>query len=388
MIHTLRRFFIHIPSVSVAVVFLSMSMLFGSWIARIPEVQHTLGLSESKLGFALLGMSLGGMLGTSAAGILLQRLGTAPGTLAGVLLLCLSYLSPAFAWNTWSLMAALLLIGIATGFTNVAMNGLAANIERQEGIRILSTCHGMFSLGGMLGAGLSGLTAAIGVSLLAHMSGLVFMLVLLQIWLKPVLLSIPEVQAGNRRATPWRKAPAGLYLLAFIGFCVMLAEGAIADWSAVYLSAELRSGPALAAMGFAGFSLAMALGRFGGDTLARRLGAAQLVRMGIWLGSAGLLLAIIAPCAGLALMGFTLAGAGFSTIVPILFSNAARVFPEHPGGGIAIIAAGGIVGFLIGPPFIGFLAEWVGLRWALGTVLMLCVLAAILAGRSKNHPNG
>lgn len=360
---------------------MTMSLLFGSWIARIPEVQATLGLSEARLGFALLGMSLGGMLGTSLAGSTLSKIGTAPGTLAGTLFLCLMYITPALAWDSWSLMGSLLLIGIGTGYTNVAMNGLAANIERRENIQILSTCHGMFSLGGMIGAGLSGLTASLGVSLLAHISGMILILVLLQMLLRPALLSIPDVGDRKQSSTPWLKAPRALYLLAFIGFCIMLAEGAIADWSAVYMSKTLQSGPAMAAMGFAGFSLAMAVGRFTGDALANKLGAANLVRFGSWIGVAGLALAIAVPHPVAALMGFTLAGAGFSSIVPILFSMSARIFPDNPGGGIAIIAAGGIVGFLVGPPFIGFIAELIGLRWALGFVLLLCAVAAILAQR-------
>jgi MFS family permease len=167
----------------------------------------------------------------------------------------------------------------------------------------------------------------------------------------------------------------------WIGFCIMLGEGAIADWSAIYLTDIIGSTPLMAGLGFAAFSFSMAIGRFLGDAVTRRYGPQRIVFGGSLLGAAGMLLVLLVPVSIVVVMGFFLIGVGFSSIVPILFSAASKDPSVDASVGIAAVATGGLLGFLLGPPLIGFIAEGVGLSFGL-TLILLLSLAAALAARN------
>jgi fucose permease len=189
-------------------------------------------------------------------------------------------------------------------------------------------------------------------------------------------LAISEYDEGSHK---WAWPSRSLALLAFIGFCVLLSEGAIADWSAVYLRHTLKGSSFIGGLGFAGFSLTMALGRFYGDYLIPRWGAGNLIQWGglVAAVSLGASLMIGNPLA--AIVGFTLAGLGLSCIIPITFGAAARIPGTSPGGGIAAISSVGYIGFMVGPPTIGFIADQFGLTVGLGLVAVLCLLFGMMA---------
>lgn len=159
----------------------------------------------------------------------------------------------------------------------------------------------------------------------------------------------------------------------------MMGEGAIADWGAVYLRNVRLTTESIAATGYAAFSVAMALGRFCGDGLTARFGAVRLVRLGGMVAAAGLSIALVVPGAAATLAGLALVGVGFSGIVPIVFSAAGRTPGIEPGVALATVTTTGYVGFLIGPPLIGFAAEWVGLPVALGLIVATSLLSVALA---------
>lgn len=358
--------------------FFTLSLLFGSWIARIPEIQARLGLTEGQLGLALLGASAGACCIAPFSGRLLRHWSAGRASLYSTVLFCASMVSLPLTWDRWSLMGALFLVGLTNGLMNIAINAAASAIEEQFGITILSGCHGLFSFGGMIGAATGGLIASMGVPFSLHMACLSLLLIVLNMFHRPWLLAVSgqPAPASDRRFSWPSRSILGLIL---IGFCIMIGEGAIADWGAVYLRRYLGSGPLLAGLGYAGFSLTMALGRFRGDTLRVRWGSRRLVAGGSLLGAFGLLWALLVPYPALAVLGFALVGAGFSIIVPILYSAAARVPEVKPETGIAAVAASGIIGFLIGPPFIGWLADHLGLPAGLGFVVLLAGVAAITA---------
>jgi fucose permease len=164
-----------------------------------------------------------------------------------------------------------------------------------------------------------------------------------------------------------------------IAFCVLLGEGAMADWSAVYLSGTLETGPGFAAAGYAAFSLTMAAGRLIGDRLVQRLGPVTLVRSGGALAALGLGLSLAVGQPAVALVGFACAGAGFSIVFPVALSAAGRAKGVAPGPAIAAVSTAGYSGFLVGPPAIGFLAEAVGLGTALYVVVLLSATIAVLS---------
>ncbi|MCB0676788.1 MAG: MFS transporter, partial [Saprospiraceae bacterium] len=335
------------------------------------------------LGLALLGMSIGALISTPVSGWLMNRMSTGKATILSTLLLAIAFVFTPYASNFWMLFGLLILLGLANGFMNVSMNTAAASLEKNYRISIMSTCHGMFSLGGMIGAGSSGLVASLDIPFSIHISVVAGLVVLLSLAIRPMLLQVPDVgrQGGPALVLPSR----GLARLVLIGFCVMLGEGAVADWSAVFLKNYRDSGPLLAGMGFAAFSLAMAMGRFLGDGFALQLGSGRVVRYGSLIGAAGMLLAVVVPFSAAAILGFFLVGAGFATIVPILFSQASKEAGATPGTAIASVATGGIIGFLVGPPLIGFIGEVAGLSAGFTFLALLALTASLLARSGQWH---
>ena len=367
----------HKPSRSIGLVFMSLSFIFGSWVVRLPELQTGLALTEGKLGLALLGMAIGSLIATPISGWLLNNMAIGKATLLSTSLACSSFLLVPFVSNVWMLFSALILIGMLDGFMNVSMNTAAAAIEKQTGVPILSSCHGMFSLGGMLGAISSGITAKMGIPLGIHLASVVLILLALMVYLRPTLLRFPSIDQTDGPSFAWPKR--NLMGLVLIGFCIMLGEGAIADWSAIYIGKYLLADPLTASLGFASFSLAMAAGRFFGDAAHLHFGPKRMVTFGALFGATGIAVVILGQHPMVAVGGFLLVGAGFSFIVPILFSVAARSESTTPSLAIASIATGGVVGFLAGPPLIGLISEFTSLTFGLGILGGLAIIAAIVS---------
>jgi predicted MFS family arabinose efflux permease len=376
MIKTIRAFALHWPSLSVGLTFMSLSLLFGSWLGRLPQIQHQLMLSEGQLGLALLGLPLGALSIMPFANWLTNRLSGGQAVIYSSLLLYALFPLPAFAQGSYSLFAGLYAIGLANGYMNISMNAAAAAVEREYQMTIMSICHGMFSLGAMLGAGSSSLFVAAGIPIEQHLILIALLLVGMQLALWPVVSSLPKHQSeGSSFALP----PKALLGLAFIGFCIMIGEGAIADWGAIFLHKETGASASLASLGYAGFSMTMAIGRFAGDSIRLRLGADKPIAVGSLLGAAGIGIALLSSSPLLGVIGFTLVGLGFSTVVPLLFSAAANTEGVPAATGIAAIASAGTIGFLIAPPLIGMISEALGLQFGLGFVALLALSAAAVS---------
>jgi predicted MFS family arabinose efflux permease len=270
-----------------------------------------------------------------------------------------------------SLAAALMLFGALNGTLDVAMNAQAVRVEQLHGRPIMSSLHALFSLGAVVGATATGLTMSLGDRPLLATALVTAAAVVVSA--RRLVSSAPSVRAMPFTVSMPRGALIGLGALAFLG---LLAEGAMVDWSAVYLRDEVRTAPMLAAAGFAVFSLAMAFGRFTGDHLVRRVGPERVLRVSAAEEAIGLALALSVRRPSVALIGFALVGLGISNVIPILFSAAGRVRGVHPGTALAAVATTGYLGFLAGPPAIGLVAEAAGLTVGLGIVAVACVLIA------------
>ena len=255
---------------TVALVFALNSILFGDWFARIPAVQQALSLSDGQLGLALLGMPVGSLVTLPVAGWLVARFGAGRVTWWSTLALCLAIPAPAFAVDAMTLALALALLGIANGAMDIAMNAEAAAIETRANLSMMASFHGMFSLGGIIGAALGSLVAGLGISPALHLTVLGIAAVLLTLSRRGTL----GVQGpGPRGEAPVFALPRGpLIGLALVCLATMLGEGAAADWSAVHLATNLGSGPILAGLGYAFFAAGMTAGRFSGDALRDRFG--------------------------------------------------------------------------------------------------------------------
>jgi MFS family permease len=375
MWQNLRLYFSHRPTASVGIAFIMMSLGFGTWITRIPDIKSHTGLSEGELGIALLGMPIGAILIMGFMGPLIHRFGVGGVTWASSSVYALALILPALATGLASLTVSLVLVGISAGAMDVAMNAAAAAMERQRKRLVMSTSHALFSFGGMIGAGTGSVVAGLGISTLIHFLGISVILLGLTLIVKGTWLAIEDNKEGSHR---WSWPGRSLLLLAFAGLCVLLSEGAIADWSAIYIRETLGGSTFLGGLGFAGFSLTMAVGRFYGDLLIPKIGAASMVRWGGLLASFSLGTALLVAMPGMAIFGFTLAGLGLSCIVPIVFSAAASIPGVSPGTGIASVSSVGYLGFMAGPPAIGFVAEEFGLSYGLSLVVVICLLIAVI----------
>ncbi|HEV2660689.1 MAG TPA: MFS transporter, partial [Ktedonobacteraceae bacterium] len=297
---------------AVAVYFFLTGMTFASWAVRIPAVQTRLGLSSGELGVALLGTAAGELVSMNLAGYLAARFGSR--SLTVIASVCLSVVLPilAFAPTLPLLIATLVLFGASFGSVNVAMNTQGVVVEQRYGRSIFSSFHACYSIGGLIGSLVGGLVAAHNIAPLPHFLGVAFLGIILTLSVARVLL--PAHADAQGAGVAFARFTPTLLALGLVAFCVVLGEGAMADWSAVYLHTILGAGVGLAATGYAAFSIVMAVGRGLGDRLTNRLGPGMMVRLGGLVAAVGLTLALVVNWVPLALVGFGLVGIGFSVI--------------------------------------------------------------------------
>jgi hypothetical protein len=370
------------------VLFLVHGLVVATWVSRIPAVQGALKLSNAILGLALLSSAVGAVCTIPLAGWLVSRYGSKRVCIGASLGFCLSLIPLGAAAGTLTLASALFLYGALAAAMDVAMNAQGVEIERALGSPTMSRFHGMFSLGGMLGAAAGGALAARGIAPLPHFAASGVINAAAVVAIAPLLLVSAPAPKHVEHRLALSKIPPVLLALSAIAFCILLAEGAMADWTAVYLRQGLNAGPGTAAAGYAVFSAAMAIFRFLGDWLTARLGPLQTVRSGSLVAAVGLVWALSMRVPEWSLPGFALAGAGFSVIIPLVFGSGGRVPGISAGPGIATVTGIGYIGFIVGPPAIGFASQAFTLRYALGVVVACCLLSAVLSGSMKSLAAG
>ena len=359
-------------------------LALGSWFVRIPAIQQELGLSEGLLGLALLGAAVGALASMTLTGALVSWFGSRRVVGITALLLSFSIVLPALAPNLLWLIPAVAAVGASNGALDVSMNSQAVAVEKRYERPIMSSFHAAFSFGGLAGAVIGGLAASAGVQPLAHFSAVAVLCVLASVVAYQRLLPASADVAED--GTPAFARPTRALLgLGVISFCVLLGEGAMSDWSAVYLSNSLQTGPGFAAAGYAVFSLTMAFGRLFGDGFIVHFGPARMVRLCGALAAVGLGLALAIGQPVVALIGFACAGAGFSIVFPAALSAAGRTEGIAPGPALAAVSTAGYTGFLIGPPAIGFAAEVFGLGGALYIVVALSTAVILFAGAVRTR---
>jgi predicted MFS family arabinose efflux permease len=354
--------------------------LFATWGVHVPSMKHHYALGEQALAIAMLAAGAGAVVALLQAGRVLAR--HAPRHVVPVMaVVCAGTVGSLLAPSAYGLLLALMLAyGMAAAIFDVAINDEATTMEAQAGRPLMSGFHGMFSLGGMVGAAAWTLLAGLGASPVQHLAGAASALGV-------VGLAASAFMLREQRKTPAGGAPLSLPRgpLAFLGLLAglgLVAEGAMYDWSVLYLRQELGAPTGLASLGYAAFSGAMAAGRFGGDWVRARIAPVALLRMSGGLGAAGMALALAVPHPGAALAGFALAGLGFANIVPVLFSAAGQLPGIAAAHGIAAVASVGYFGMMAGPPLIGFIAEASSLTAGLLVVIVFAVVVAMLARRA------
>lgn len=370
------------PTLVMGLVFFTLSILYSGWIARIPEIQGRLSLSKTQLGFALLGLSLGAIAMTVISGRLLSHLSPGRATVLSLLIFCVVIVFPALAWGETSLFVALFAVGIGNGFMNVSINAAAARAEQFFEVRLIPFSHAMYSVGLVVGSLLASGLAAVAIPPEIHLSVLGVIMAVFCLWqLRPVVMLMPDFLPAP--PIKWGHPPKALLWLAAMSGCFILNEGAMGDWSSVYLKTEMNASAAQAGLGYSCFAVCMALGRFAANTMRNWLGVKKLIISGILVAIVGLIIAALAKTMVPALIGFAITGLGLSALIPIIFAIASQATGVTPGAAIATVSTSGLLALLIGRPTIGALGDHYGLQAGLTLMASALVLGAVLAWRFK-----
>jgi len=360
-----------------SVCFFVNGALVGTWVAQIPFVQDRFDVSKATIGVVLLFMAAGAFVAMPLTGHVLERHASARVLRLAAFVYPPLLLLPLGATGPVLLAGALVVFGAGNGAMDVSMNAHGVAVERALGRPIMSSLHACWSFGGLAGAGAVATAAALGVD--PRLEGVCAALVL---W---VVVGLATAQLGGASVhgepgTGIALPSRAVMLIGALCFLVMTTEGAVADWAGIYLTGETGASRAASAIGFAGFSLGMAVARLGGDGLVARYSRRSVLVGGAALAATSLGILLLAGHVGVAVVGFVLVGVGVANAVPLLFSAAGRVPPAGPS--LAAVFTIGYLGFILGPPVIGVLADTITLTGALALVCAALVLVAVLGGRA------
>ncbi|MFI7320907.1 MFS transporter [Streptomyces venezuelae] len=369
--------------------------LMGMWIVHIPAVEDRAGISHAVLGWLLLLLGAGAFVGMQIVGPLTDRLGARTVVPVSAALCAAAVVLPGLATNVWTLGAALLALGLGNGCLDVSMNAHAVQVERGYRRPVMSAFHATFSIGGVLAALVGARTLSWGWSPAATLGAVAALGVVAAAVSAPALLRPrsgdaasprtpePAASPADRRATPRR-----IWVLAALALMLMLCEGVANDWSVLHLRDVLDAPAATAALAYGAFATAMTVGRLLADRVAARFGPVAILRYGAAVAAAGLTVAALSPWTPLALIGWTVFGAGLSGCIPQLFSAAGHADPEAAGVNVSRVAGLGYLGMLAGPAVIGPLTHFVPLNLTFFLPVAFCAVAACAAGILRETPQG
>lgn len=379
---------------AVSTFFVLTGFISASWVARIPAAASALALSTASLGTLLLFVGVGSILAFQFVGRLIERFGSARVTVVFGAIYSISLSGLALAPVPAALGAALFVYGFTFGATDVAMNAQGVEVEKRLHRTIMGSLHGFFSLGALAGALVSAGIASLGIGLVPHF--VVFSALGLAVTIWANLGQIPDAAHAvleHARATTRRPRfslpPKSLQVLGVIAFCGALGEGAMADWSALFIHDDLGGGEGVAAFGFAAFSTTMLIGRFAGDRVIERFGRVPVMRVAGVVSTLGMLIALLPGSVEAALAGFAVMGLGLSVVIPIAYSAAGSTPGIPSGRAVAAVATIGYAGFLAGPPVLGWIAKLTSLQSALLLIAALLVVIVFMApamGRTQAVP--
>jgi len=368
--------------ISISLLFFSSGFLFASWASRIPFIQNELGINNGILGLLLLGIPIGAVISIPISNFINRKYPSYKITLfsiysQAVFLICIG-LSP----NVIFLGLSLLVYGLFGNITNIAMNVQAVNLEANMKANIMSSFHGFFSVANMAGAFLGGILGQLNIIPLHHfLISSLFIGFMVFFYGRNLLKEDFKPSAEMQQSFNKMKfiPPPIVLFLGLIAFCVMLSEGSMADWSGVYLHSQIHVQGGLSAAGYTVFALSMALVRFFGEWIIGKMGTAKTVMWSGILIALGLSGVVVFENFYVAVIGFGMVGLGCATVVPIVYSAVGRIKSIPASKGLGTVTIIGFVGFLLGPPIIGFLAQVFSLRIGFIVVLLLGILISLLS---------
>lgn len=374
---------------AVASIFALNGFLAAMWVAHIPVISDRTGVGHDELGGLLLLLGGSAFVGMQVCGPLIDRWGSRPLTVAAAVVLAAVIVTPVLAVDTLTLGAALAAFGFANGCLDVSMNAQAVAVERAYRRPIMSSFHGWFSSGSLVGSGVVAATLWADVGVVptvacAAVAGLV------------VVAAVARGLAGrDERPTTSTNNSSGsssgstwwdgidrrrLVLLAIVAFGLMLAEGTAYDWSALHVVESYGTGEAIGAIAFGAFSATMTVSRFVIDPVVASVGAVRVVRVGALVGIVGMAIAIVSPVPALAVVGWAVFGVGLAGLIPQIFTAAGNLTDSAGGRTISIVVGCGYLGMLAGPAVVGFISSRTSLNTGLLAALAALLLAVCLAG--------
>lgn len=350
-------------------VFALQPLALGAWLALIPHVKETLDLSKAELAFALLGQPLAVIPGLQIASRVLNLIGPRRILALGFVMQPFAYLLPINATGQGTLFLALMVIGLASAFTQVCLNVYAGRLEKQLFVTVMSRCHGFWALGLMVGSFLIVVFASLGV-----LNSLMLIAVPSAIIGAYIALTLPKLdgEASGAKSPPRRKfseLPRALIYISLFVMAIAMSEGAMSDWAAIYLAERLPPEATHAGIAITIFAGFLAMGRMIGDVLKTWLGAAGLARWTIGLAIIGLCIMVLPLPLVFVYISFGFMGLGLSVGFPLGVSAVAALDDRYESANIAIMSSVALCGFLIGPPLIGLLSDSFSLRIGLAALL-------------------
>ncbi|SKB41519.1 Fucose permease [Parapedobacter luteus] len=369
--------------IAIGVAFFVYGLCFASWASRIPDIKNMLGLSEGKLGIVLFSLPIGTLVSLPISGWIIGRLGSKHIVFAAALFYTLFLVGIGYWGHMYSLMANLVLFGASGNLLNIAVNTQAVTLSNHYAKPIMGAFHGMWSIAGFVGAGIGALMIDRHIVPFHHFMVIASVSTLCIIGITTYLIS--EDRIIQPKKEPLFAIPdKPLAVLGAIAFCAMIGEGALYDWSGIYMEQVVRADKQLVGYGLSAFLFSMAAGRFLSDWTVRRFGAKTTLVLSGMLSAAGLLLAVSYPHFGTVIFAFLMVGIGSSAIIPLVYSLAGRSGRLSPGSALAAVSTIGFCGFLVGPPLIGLIAEFTGLRAAYAVIASMGIFIIILATKIKH----
>lgn len=380
MVKNLLAFFKNRAAFALGFLYATNGLLLGIFFSALPGIKQRMGFDDGSLGLSLFLSPIGAITGMFLATRVFSKIPAGKWMATGYIMLCFIMMISVNAPNRIIFWICLYLYGLFSFLNGVSVNTTVNKMENAQGTLIMSTCHGMYSLGGALSTGL----AAAFFSFNVHSGWQIFLLavplVVVLMYNRKYLLLHDELIHSRSGI----KLPSFTILgISFICMVTFMAEGCVADWSAIYMKEILHAAPAFISLGYAGFALAMTLGRLNGDKIIAKAGGKRIVIFGSLLATLGFTIVIFTPFISSVIAGYVLVGLGCSCIVPVLFTASANIPGVSMVEGYAMITTGGLIGFLTGPSVIGFISKNAGLPKALSLLILMGLLAAIVAWKNK-----
>ncbi len=348
--------------IAISIFYFTTGLIFSSWASRIPTIKNALSISEGELGLLLLVMPIGEVATMALVGKLIAQYGSKPMFQIGILGYALTLVAIAFAPSFWVLAIILTLFGIFSNACNISINTQGVDVEKIYNRSIMSSFHGAWSLAGFTGALIGLILMYFDVTTLQHFIIVFCIILVLFFTQRKFLIDAEENQEEEKKGLV--KPDKMLIQLGVIGFLGMATEGTMFDWSGVYFHEIVQAPEKWTTLGYAAFMIMMALGRFVGDRFIERYGKRRVLQIsGIMMGS-GLLISVFFPTLVICTLAFMLVGIGVACTVPTVYSVAGQHKTINPGVALALVSSISFLGFLLGPPLIGYIAELFDLRYS------------------------